>query len=66
MTTEHEIAALAEDIADTECPELPVDPERIAGQEGITWSYADYGDAFDGLLACQHGQFHIFCNTARV
>ena len=65
MTNEQEIAALAEDIADTECPELPVSPERIAEQECITWSYSDYGDAFDGLLACRQGQFHIFCNTAR-
>lgn len=65
MTTDLEIAALAEDIADTECPELPVDPKIIAEQEGITWSYADYGGAFDGLLACRDGRFHIFCNAAR-
>lgn len=63
--TDQEIAELAESIADSVCPELPVDPERIALDEGITWTYGGYEDAFDGLLAHSDGDFHIFCNAAR-
>lgn len=53
-----EIEGLATFIADACCPSLPVDPERIAREEGITWSYGNYGETFDGLLAHRTGRFH--------
>jgi Zn-dependent peptidase ImmA (M78 family) len=60
-----EIERLAASIADLCCPALPVDPERIAKEEGITWSYEDYGETFVGLLAHRPSGFHIFCNTKK-
>lgn len=39
-----------------------VDLDGIARAYGVTISRNDYGDAFDGLLECREGRFHIFCN----
>ena len=61
-----EIAELAEIIGETYCPTGPVDPRRVAEQKEITVSFGDYGEAFDGMMECRSGRFHIFCNATRV
>jgi hypothetical protein len=60
------IAELAESIADRACPVLPVRPDVILKEKGITTSAGDYGDTFDGLLELKDGRFHVYCNLARV
>ncbi|MHC4563819.1 MAG: ImmA/IrrE family metallo-endopeptidase [Planctomycetota bacterium] len=61
-----EIAELAEAVADEHCPALPIDPQAIARAKGITVSFGDYGDAFDGMLEWRADRFHIYANTDRV
>jgi hypothetical protein len=61
-----EVAELAEAVAGEHCPEMPVEPERIARAKGVTFSYGQYGHAFDGMLEWRDGRFHIFCNLDRV
>jgi hypothetical protein len=61
-----EIAELAEAVSETYCPVGAVDPQRIAAAKGITVSAGNYGKAFDGMLECRVGRFHIFCNVARL
>jgi len=61
-----EIEELAEAVANEYCEGLPVNPEVIAEKKGLTFSYGQYGDAFDGLLEYKEGKFHIFCNLDRV
>lgn len=65
-TRRSEIAELAEAVSAAYCPTGPVDPLRIAAEKQITFSFGDYGEAFDGMLECRSGRFHIFCNRARV
>jgi len=60
-----EIGDLAEFIAEEYCPESPVNPIKIAEEKGITHSFGDYGEAFDGMLEHKNGRFHIFANAAR-
>lgn len=60
-----EIGALAESIANEFCPSKKVDPKSIANDIGISISFGHYSDAFDGLLECQKGKFHIYCNLDR-
>ena len=61
-----EIAELAEAVADEHCPAGPVEPEAIARAGGVTLSFGQYGEAFDGMLEHEAGRFHIFCNLQRV
>lgn len=61
-----EIAELAEYIANEYCPSTIVDPEIIARGSGITFNYGEYGDAFDGLLEHESGDFHIYLNTNNI
>ena len=62
---EDEIAEFAEFLADDHCPTGLVDPEHILKMNGISFSYGNYGDAFDGMLECQNRRFHVYCNTNR-
>src|SRR5665811_266692 len=39
-----------------------VDPELIAVENGITFSYGNYGDCFDGMLEFSKEKFHIYLN----
>jgi Zn-dependent peptidase ImmA (M78 family) len=41
----------------------PVNLERIAAAEGITYSFGHYRDCFDGLLECRNSAFHIYINV---
>lgn len=59
------LSDLADEIANEHFPDAVVDPRRIIEAEGITSSYNDYGNYFDGMLECRDGRFHIFCNTSR-
>ena len=61
-----ELGELAEFIADEHCQgEGPVDPELILQSKGVTLSYGNYKDAFDGLLEHRDGRFHVYCNASR-
>lgn len=62
---EDEIAEFAEFVADDSCPTGIVDPEKILKRNGISFSYGNYGDAFDGMLECKNRRFHVYCNTDR-
>lgn len=59
---EAELSEFAESIADYYCPEGMVSPRLIADKVGISYSYGDYGSAFDGLIEQENGDFHIFIN----
>jgi Zn-dependent peptidase ImmA (M78 family) len=68
MTTgrAQEIAELAEEVSITRFPERHVDPIEVIEQLGITLSFNDYGNAFDGMLEHRLGKFHIYVNLSRV
>ncbi|NOQ76047.1 MAG: ImmA/IrrE family metallo-endopeptidase [Crocinitomix sp.] len=61
-----ELSDLAEHIADTYFPDTLVCPHKLAKIYGISSSFEDYGDAFDGLLEFKEGKFHIYVNSKRV
>lgn len=61
-----EIAELAEAVSVTHTTTGAVNPRRVAAQRGISTSFGDYGDAFDGMLEYKNGRFHIFANLARL
>ena len=61
-----DIEALAEFVAESFFPNDRIEPETIAEQNGVSHNYGLYGDAFDGLLECLDGEFHIYCNLDRV
>jgi hypothetical protein len=61
-----EIAELAEAVSEEHCPRERISPEHVARKKGITLSFGEYGDAFDGMLKYRSGRFHIFCNLARL
>jgi len=60
---EAELSELAESIANYYFPTGIVYPSQIAEKIGISYSYGDYGMAFDGLIEQEHGDFHIFINN---
>lgn len=60
---EAELSELAEYIADYYCPNRIISPELIADQKHISYSYGDYGAAFDGLIEHESKNFHIYINT---
>src|SRR5437773_1792618 len=62
----HEIADLAELVAEEYYPSSRVEPFAIALLKGLTVSFGHYEDAFDGLLEHRSGRFHIYCNLERV
>jgi Zn-dependent peptidase ImmA (M78 family) len=59
------IGGLASTVANDYFPDDQIDPLPILRARGITWSFGDYGDTFDGLLECRNEQFHVYCNTDR-
>lgn len=60
---EKELSELAEFIANQYCPNSLVEPSAIAEKLGITHCYGDYGNAFDGLIEQENGNFHIYINS---
>lgn len=61
-----EIADLADEVAEYYFPDAWIDPEEIIRDAGITLSFNDYGNAFDGMLEWTPRGFHIYCNLGRV
>jgi len=61
-----EIAELAEAVALRFYDGGIIQPERIAREQGITYSYNNYKDSFDGLLEHYAGSFHIYINLSRL
>lgn len=61
-----ELSSLAEEISEFYCPEGIINPETIAMKNGITYSFGEYGNAFDGLLEHWEGRFHIYINIDRL
>lgn len=65
MLTSHRkrlISRLAEDTATIYFPSSIILPEPIATDNGVTFSYGNYGDCFDGLIEQLDGAFHIYIN----
>ena len=60
-----EIAELAEAVADRHCRSGRVEPVQIARVNGITMSFGEYGEAFDGMLEHRNARWHIYCNRER-
>jgi Zn-dependent peptidase ImmA (M78 family) len=61
-----ELEDLASFVADSYFPDEKIDPFSIAENNGITYSFGDYADSFDGLLEWQQGRFHIYGNANRI
>lgn len=61
-----ELADLADAVLVDVPAQPPVDPLLIARQYGLSHSFNNYGDTFDGLLECRARRFHIYCNLDRV
>jgi Zn-dependent peptidase ImmA (M78 family) len=59
---EKKIKELAEYISLEYFPQGKVQPEALAKSKGITFSYGNYEDNFDGMLQYKDGRFHIFLN----
>jgi len=54
------IEELAESIAEDYCPRNVIQPELIAEENNVSYSYNDYGVCFDGMLEHRFGKFHIY------
>lgn len=61
-----ELSELAEFIAEKYCPNNLINPQLIADKLGITYTYNDYKNSFDGLIECSDSDFHIYINTTRL
>ena len=61
-----DIEDLAEYIANEYSPKGAINLEDIAENNGITYSYGNYKDAFDGLIEHSFGNFHIYINIDRL
>lgn len=61
-----EISDLAEGVVAEYSGATAIQPLTIIKQLKITYDFDDYGEAFDGLLDCKNGKFHIHCNLGRV
>ena len=60
-----ELSELAEFIADEYFVDTFVCPYKLAKIYGISYTFDDYGNAFDGLLEHRSGKFHIYLNSRR-
>ena len=58
-----ELSELAEFIADEYFADTFVCPYKLAKIYGISYTFDDYGNAFDGLLEHRSGKFHIYLNS---
>jgi len=61
-----QLEELAEYVADYHCPRGSINPELIADNLGISYSYGKYEQAYDGLLEHAYGRFHVYINTDRL
>lgn len=58
-----ELSELAEFIAEEYFVDTFICPHKLAKIYGISCSFGDYGNTFDGLLEHQSGKFHIYLNS---
>jgi Zn-dependent peptidase ImmA (M78 family) len=58
-----ELSELAEFIADDYFPDSFVCPYKLLKIYGLTYTFEDYDNAFDGLLEHRAGKFHIYLNS---
>ncbi len=58
------IQDLAECVFEDYWGNIPVNPESIIKDCGITLSYGDYERSFDGSLEHRRGRFHIYCDIS--
>lgn len=65
LKTKQKIASLAEYINGQYGNNGYIEPEKIAYQKGITFSYGHYREAFDGMLEYSDNRFHIYINLER-
>lgn len=63
---ENEIIDLAKFINETYSEKGILDPEVIAHDNDISFSYNYYDDSFDGILECIDQKFHIYINLEKV
>ncbi|MFN0279333.1 MAG: ImmA/IrrE family metallo-endopeptidase [Pyrinomonadaceae bacterium] len=61
-----EIEEFAEFLWDEYSIDGRIDPLKILTEKEITHSFRDYGDAFDGLLEYEAGEFHVYLNQQRL
>lgn len=61
-----EIEELAEFIALGCSKKGVIDLQSIADKEGISYSFGNYADSYDGLLEFDSGNFHIYINNDRL
>ena len=61
-----ELSELAEFIADEYFVDTFVCPYKLAKIYRISYTFEDYGHAFDGLLEHRSGKFHIYLNSRNV
>jgi Zn-dependent peptidase ImmA (M78 family) len=62
----NELSELAEFVADEYFQDTLVCPHRLAKIYGISTSFNDYRNSFDGLLEHKAGKFHIYLNSNKV
>jgi len=58
------IQDLAECVFEDYWGDIPVNPESIIKDCGITLSYGNYEGCFDGSLEHRRGRFHIYCDIS--
>ncbi len=58
-----ELSELAEFIADKYFADTFACPYKLAKIYGISYTFEDYGNAFDGLLEHRSGKFHVYLNS---
>jgi Zn-dependent peptidase ImmA (M78 family) len=59
----NQLSEIAEFIADDYFPDSFVCPYKLLKIYGLTYTFEDYGNAFDGLLEHRAGKFHIYLNS---
>jgi Zn-dependent peptidase ImmA (M78 family) len=64
--TEDDIAASAEAVSAAHFPTGSIEPIELIERLGITWTFGNYRDAFDGLIEYVDGEFHIYLNQDRL
>ncbi|MDD5569656.1 MAG: ImmA/IrrE family metallo-endopeptidase [Bacteroidales bacterium] len=60
------LSELAEGIANYYFYNGAVNPEVIASENNISYSYGNYKDSFDGMIECFNKDFHIYINIDRL
>lgn len=61
-----ELSDLAEFIAAEYFDDTLICPYKLVEIYGLTYSFEDYGDSFDGMLEHKYGRFHIYLNSRHV